>query len=91
MNFLMLNKYQIYDFAESYLGYSLKGSGRFIKFEKKENMNVLNVKRFFSNRCDCNEFVFTQNSCVLSRNYWHNEDITQHLTKFLNEQVEFNI
>ena len=90
MNFLLLDRYQIYDFAESYLGYSLKGSGRFIEFEKKEDIYVLKVKRFFTNRCDCNEFIFTHSSCILSRNYWHNEDITQDLKRFYEERIELD-
>jgi len=88
MNFLLLPSYYLCDFAESYLGYSLKGSGRFVKMETADNVKILKVKRFFSNRCDNNEFTFTQDSCLLSRNYWHSEDITKEFEKFYAEQVE---
>ena len=82
MRYCDLPDYVLRDFAEYYLGYSLKGSGRFVTFEKTEDMKVLKVKRFFMNRCDCNEFVFTVDACILSRNYWNNQIISAEFDKF---------
>ena len=90
MRYCEINDYVLCDFAEYYLGYSLKGSGRFVDVEKVKDMKILKVKRFFLNRCDNNEFIFTADSCILSRNYWHNQDISQEFDKFLQEQ-EYSI
>ena len=82
MNFLVLTDYQYKDFAEEYLGYSLKGSGRFIKISRTNNEVNLEVKRFSMNRCDYNVFTFFKNKCILSRNYWNNQDLTQNFNEF---------
>jgi len=86
MNYNEMSDYVLYDFAEYYLGYSLKGSGRFVDISRTDSVTILKVRRFFLNRCDNNEFTITKDSCILSRNYWHNEDITQEFEKFIKEQ-----
>ena len=82
MRYCDLPDYVLRDFAEDYLGYSLKGSGRFISLENSKDLKVLKVKRFYMNRCDCNEFVFTVDACILSRNYWNNQNISAEFDKF---------
>ena len=83
MDFLALRDYQYKDFAEEYLGYSLKGSGRFVSLDRKENEIILKIKRYGLNFCDNNEFVFFYDRCVLTRNYWSNVDISDKFEDFV--------
>ena len=91
MNFLEIPNYYLYDFAEHILGYSLKGSGRMIKLEEyPENQEkILKIKRYYVNRCDKNEFVFTSNSCIRVRSYWSNQDLTKEFEDFYEESISF--
>ena len=82
MNIESIKDYQFYDFVEEYLGYPMKGSGTIVSLQRTENQVVLNFKKFKLNSVIKYEFVFSNDKCIVSKNYWNNVDLTKEWLNF---------
>ena len=86
MNIESIKNYHFYDFVEYYLGYSIRGSGKIVQLDRANGIVVLKFKHFKMSSVLKYEFVFDNEKCLLSKNYWSNQDITNEWENFMQNE-----
>ncbi len=86
-----INRHVFYEFAEEFIGFSVKGSGRIVSITNQGEEIILTIKKYSTTSFQTFEFIFSNEYCVYKTNYWNSKNITDQWEEYYSRTQEYGL